>query len=80
MAKPLSTTIFSEGLEAIFPGPRTVDPSGYISPDRFGPNDSLGGATDLGLLGDRTENDLTVHAPEATVTAFSGRRQARAEA
>jgi len=30
--------------------------------DRFEPNDSFDAATDLGTLGDRTENDLSIHA------------------
>jgi len=32
------------------------------APDRFEPNDGFSAATDLGTLGDRTENNLTIHA------------------
>src|SRR5687768_640277 len=31
--------------------------------DRFEPNDSYEAATNLGTLGDRTENNLSIHAP-----------------
>ena len=33
-----------------------------VAPDRFEPNDSFDAATNLGALGDRTENGLTIHA------------------
>ncbi len=34
---------------------------GTIPPDRFEPNQPSSQATDLGLVGDRTENDLSIH-------------------
>jgi hypothetical protein len=35
-----------------------------LTPDRFEPNDSYDAATSLGTLGDRTENGLSIHAPD----------------
>jgi hypothetical protein len=35
-----------------------------LTPDRFEPNDSYDTATNLGTLGDRTENGLSIHAPD----------------
>src|SRR5437762_6169668 len=34
-----------------------------ITPDRFEPNDNFNQCTELGTLGDRTENGLNIHAP-----------------
>ncbi|MCX7429292.1 MAG: pre-peptidase C-terminal domain-containing protein [Planctomycetia bacterium] len=38
-----------------------IDGPNVIAPDRFEPNDSFAAAVDFGILGDRTEDDLSIH-------------------